>query len=315
MILSLRQHLQARYKNWLNKRIPAQRSYILNNRRIFIFLSKAGFAFCFLLILLLLMAVNYQNNMVFALLFFLTLLHSYKNLSGLKIESIRSNNTFVGDSVQVELRFSSPNQSRHYSVLAQWDGSRVDAINVSQKEERRVQLHLRAIARGKFMPPRLLIESFYPFGLYRTWTWLLLDVDALVYPAPLKCPLPPQDYSQGQQEGELIATAGNDDFYGFKRYALGDSLKKVHWPGYAKGQGMYTKEFGTETSRQLTLNLNSFSGDVEARLSSLCYWVIQLKNQPIQFSVTIDNATYGPDNGTAFANALLSSLALYKRTG
>src|SRR5690606_27975345 len=61
----------ARWQRWLARRIPRARAVTLDQRRIFIFPTPAGLAFLGLLALLLLVAINYQNNLAFALVFFL----------------------------------------------------------------------------------------------------------------------------------------------------------------------------------------------------------------------------------------------------
>ena len=172
--------------------------------------------------------------------------------------------------------------------------------------------HLLAEARGRFQPPRLLIESTYPLALFRTWTWLSFNVDALVYPRPVACDLPrPANALVEAEEGELTSSPGVDDFYGFKRYQPGDSLKQVHWPSYAKGQAMQVKEFGSENASQLVLDLNAFSGSLEERLSGICYWLLHFHESQAKCLVDLAGQPYGPGSGEGLKSQVLAALALF----
>ena len=64
-----KQALQQRFSNWLDRRIPMSGEITLNQRRIFIFPSRAGGAFLTLVLGLLLGGVNYENNMLFSFAF------------------------------------------------------------------------------------------------------------------------------------------------------------------------------------------------------------------------------------------------------
>ena len=74
----------------------------LNHRRIFILPTKRGLGFALLMLLLLLIAFVYNNNLVYMLtfllasIFFITILHTYKSLSGLIVQKGRSKAVFAG---------------------------------------------------------------------------------------------------------------------------------------------------------------------------------------------------------------------------
>jgi hypothetical protein len=74
----------------------------LDQRRIFIFPSRTGFFFGLSLLVMLVAAINYQNNMAYALtfllanLFVVAVLHSYANLSGLTITAVGAEDGFPG---------------------------------------------------------------------------------------------------------------------------------------------------------------------------------------------------------------------------
>ena len=59
-----RASVQQSFQRWLRRRVPPQKSITLNQRCIFIFPTKIGFAFAALLILLFLGAINYENSLI-----------------------------------------------------------------------------------------------------------------------------------------------------------------------------------------------------------------------------------------------------------
>ena len=70
-LIRMRQRMQLRYQGWIKRRLPRAKTLTLDQKRIFIFPSRVGFFFLLVLLLTLITAINYQNNMTFALTFLL----------------------------------------------------------------------------------------------------------------------------------------------------------------------------------------------------------------------------------------------------
>jgi hypothetical protein len=89
----IRAQIKARFRGWIDQRIPPAREVTLDQRRIFIFPSRVGFFFGGCLLVMLLAAINFENNLSYALtfwlatLFIVAILHTYANLSGLTIRA------------------------------------------------------------------------------------------------------------------------------------------------------------------------------------------------------------------------------------
>ena len=71
---SIKARMRTRFREWVNRRIPPARAVTLDQRRIFIFPSRVGFFFGFCLLVMLLTAINFENNMSYALTFLLATL-------------------------------------------------------------------------------------------------------------------------------------------------------------------------------------------------------------------------------------------------
>ena len=158
---------------------------------------------------------------------------------------------------------------------------------------------------------RLLVESRYPLGLLRCWTWIDLDLRALVYPRPLPCE-DPSGRTSADPEGAAEPVPGDDDFYGFRDYRPGDTLRQVYWKGLARGQTLQTKQYTAYADRSLWLDWDSFDGQgVEQRLSHLCYWVLQCDRRGDAYGLRLPGQSFEPDLGEKHRQRLLKALALH----
>lgn len=314
---SLRGVITSRFNAWLERRIPRSKTVTLNQRRIFIFPSKAGFGFLLTLFLLLLAAINYQNNLIFALTFLLasmfvvTILHTYANLSGLTIQVLRTQPGFVGDAIEFVISMSRNNSREYDDVVMRWPESDPVSLSLKQQSEITASLFLPGVRRGVLRPQRLLVETLYPLGLLRAWTWIALDTEALVYPVPLACDWHAGDSKPGD-DGEALPLAGSDDFYGMRDYQKGDSLKQINWKSYAKGLPLQTKQFSVCAEQGTWLCWQDFTGDTEQRLSGLCYWILALEKQRQDYGLRLPNGELFPGRGELHRAEALALLARFE---
>lgn len=313
----LRARLRKRFQRWISSRIPPSRSVTLDQKRIFIFPSKAGLFFGLCLLLMLVAAINYQNNMSFALtfllatLFIIAVLHTFANLSGLTIHAVSAQAAFSGQQAEFELLIEKQKSKLHYALFLKWPTSTEGLINLVEEDSQRVSLHMPVGNRGWFSPGRLLVESNYPLGLLRCWTWIDLDLKALVYPQPVSCD-PITGLATDRPDGSSVAIVGNDDFYGFRDYKEGDSLRQVHWKGLAKGQSLQSKQYGAYADSSVWLEWDAFAGTAdERRLSQLCFWALEYERTNTEYGLRIPGTVIPPDLGDKHRAKILRALALY----
>ncbi len=312
-----RERMHKRWRRWLNRRIPPSRQVTLDQKRIFIFPTRIGFFFLFTLLVMLVAAINYQNNMSFALTFLLVnifviaVLHTYGNLAGLTIHAVRASPVYAGQRAEFEILVSR-NRRRHYFGLHfDWLGQDSATINLEDHQQQHVKLYLRADRRGWYKPGRLRLETVYPLGLLRAWTWLDLDIRALVYPRPLSSGDLP-GISADQPDGMAEPIAGSDDFYGLRDYQRGDSLRHVFWKSVAKGQPLQSKHYTAYADRSVWLDWALFDGlPPEQRLSHLCYWVLEFDRRNEEYGLRLPGVTLEPASGDNHRLTALRQLALW----
>lgn len=317
----LRERLQRRFRAWVNRRIPPARSVTLDQKRIFIFPSKVGLFFGLALLLMLLTAINYQNNMSYALafllatLFIVATLHTYANLSGLTIRALRAQPAYPGQQSAFSLQIERGKQREHFALHVKWPDSTESLVNLVDEDRIEVQLHTAVSKRGWYSPGRLLLESTYPLGLLRCWTWIDLDLYAMVYPQPLACAELP-GMATDRPDGAAVPITGSDDFYGFRDYREGDSLRQIYWKGLAKGQGVQSKQYGAYADRSVWLDWEMFPGlGIEQRLSHLCYWALAFDGRNEEYGLRLPGVLIEPGVGEKHREQVLKELAVYGLEG
>lgn len=318
----LRESLRARFRRWLARRIPPARSVTLDQRRIFIFPSRVGFFFFACLLVMLVAAINYENNMSYALtfllacLFVVAVLHSYANLSGLTLRALRAGEGFPGQTVPFTIALSCANRRGHHAL---WLGFEDDpqAVTVSVLPERAttVTLYREAGERGPFRPGRLRVESSYPLGLLRCWTWVDLDLVGLAYPRPRPYP-EPQGGDSGQPRGRPSPRPGDDEFFGLRDYRPGDRLRQVYWKGLARGQTLQSKQYADAAASLDWLDWDAFPGiGTERRLSYLCQQCLDLHRRGRRFGLRLPGNQLAAGAGDGQRDRVLRALGHYGAPG
>jgi uncharacterized protein (DUF58 family) len=313
----IRALFRMRFRQWVNRRIPPAREVTLDQRRIFIFPSRVGFFFGCCLLVMLIAAINFQNNLSYGLtfllatLFIVATLHTYANLSGLTIRALRAEPAFAGQQTAFQFMVERSKQRHHYALYLKWPSSSETLVSLVADDSVNIQLHMAVDKRGWFNPGRLLLESTYPLGLLRCWTWIDLDLRAMVYPRPVaSADLP--GLAMDTPDGAAAMVVGNDDFYGFRKYRKGDSLRQVHWKGMAKGQGVLTKQYTAYADRSVWLDWDLFPGTgTEQRLSHLCYWVLEFDRRREEYGLRLPGVVIEPAVGEKHRDRVLKELALY----
>ncbi len=318
---SLRERARKRWASWINRRIPPAREVTLDQRRIFIFPGRVGFFFLLCLVVMLMTAINFQNNLSYALtfllatLFVIATLHTYANLSGLTIRAVRAQPAFPGQQSEFQLMIERRKRRDHYALHVKWPESTEALVSLVDEDSVYVQLHMAVDKRGWFKPGRLLLESTYPLGLLRCWTWIDLDLHALVYPRPLASPDLP-GLASDTPDGAAVPVVGSDDFFGIRDYRRGDSLRHVHWKGLAKGQGLQSKQYTAYAERSVWLDWELFAGlGVEQRLSHLCYWTLEFDGNNEEYGLRLPGVLIEPGTGDKHRDQVLRALALFGHEG
>lgn len=305
-----------RLSRFISGEKAADAPVVLNHRRIFILPTQRGLGFVVLIALLLLIAFVYNNNLAYMLafllasVFFVTILHSYKALAGLVVQKGRSKTVFAGEAAGFDIHINNPTDTARHQLRIKLQDSQ--SLTMQPQSTAHVTLYSVTQRRGWHEAGTVTLSSTYPLGLFRAWSPIRFDLKTLVYPKPAHLETPfPQTPSADVQQG--VSPKSGDDFYGLQEYQSGDSIRHIHWKTFAKGLGVFSKQYGGEhSSEEIRLDYGLAPGhDIEERLSQLCRWVIDAEQAGIRYGFALQGLTLPPDHGLAHYRKCLEALALF----
>ncbi len=310
---------KASYFRFIDKRIVAADQHTLSRKNLFIFPTARGFIYLFIAIFLWVLGTNYQNNLILALAFFmvslfvLAILLTFQNLNKLVIKfNGLAGDAFADQEAQFKVVLSKSSRQGAEEIQLAWFGSEREftAIHYAQHSEEEHYLTYFCQQRGLHKLPRLRIQSYFPLGIIRCWTWLSWEQPIVIYPKPLNGSLGSLTKGTDDDADGLHPVKGGEDFSGLKQYVSGDPLRRVAWKTFAKGQGLFVKDFNESLSSEKWLDYDVVVGmSKEDKLSILSFWVLHLYQEDECFGLHLPNTTIKPSSGRAHRNDCLKKLA------
>lgn len=310
-----------RFANWLYGFTPPEHgTVVLVHRRVYILPARLGMLFGATLVILLIGSINYSLALGFALTFFLAglglagMVHTARNLARIGVSAGRTEAVFVGESAQFRLYLDGRSSFDRPAILARHLGSGSQfVVDIAAQGIAEVVLDTPAQKRGWLPIGRVLLETRFPLGMFRAWSYVEPDARCLVYPKPERSPLPRP--SAESAVGALRSqAAGNEDFSGLRMYQLSDSPRHVAWKAVARTDDMLTKQFTGEAAAELWLDWRLLPAalGLEQRLSRLAGWVLAAERNGAHYGLRLPGVEIAPGRGDAHAAACLQALALYQ---
>jgi len=320
-----------RLRKWLDSWLfrvgrPESGEVYLHQRRVFIVPTRAGLAFGLLLVILFIAAVNYNLSLGFALTFLLGAcavvdMHlTFRNLAHLHLTPGRVRDVHAGEEAQFELHLANRGKRDRYALWLGFIGAGLadvqQPLDIPAGSKRTLTLGLGTQRRGWLTAPRVRLQTRFPLGLLRAWSYWQPDMLLLVYPQPeMDAPPLPQD-GAGNADGS--GGAGHDDFAGIRAYQSGDSLRQLAWRQIARmdaqhGAALVTKHFEGGSASDLVLDFALLPGglDIETRLSRMTRWVLEAEARGLPYAFRLGRFSLAPALGPAHQAACLHELALY----
>jgi uncharacterized protein (DUF58 family) len=317
---SLRKRMDRRFRAWIDARFQVLEQQTLNRGNLFILPTRRGMIFSLIIFAVWVLGTNYQNNLILAAAFFMSsifvvaILQTFANVNKIQLHLNSNSECFAGDSLDVHFRLENLKRSWSESIEIAWeDNENISIIESLEPGEKKIDVKVPLVTqeRGIIKTQRMLIQTYFPFGIIRCWTWQKWDVQALVYPRPKHSDLREASVSDDEGDGHN-PVRGGDDFSGLKTYQNGDPLGRVAWKTYAAGQGLHSKEFSQNISKELWLDFDSLgSKGIEEKLSILCYWVQQYYFDDENYGLNLPTLQILPGRGDLHRRKCLRALTLY----
>jgi uncharacterized protein (DUF58 family) len=268
-----------------------------------------------LILLLSLIAFVYNNNLAYMLafllgsIFFITILHTYKSLAGLTVQEGQTLPVFAGEAAGFGVHIDNPTSAERHHLQIKIKA--VEHFNLKANSKAHLTLYDLTQKRGWHPAGTVTLSSTYPLGLFRAWSPIRFNAKALVYPKPANQEIPfPETGSTQNLQGRF--KKGGDEFYGLQSYQAGDPIRHLHWKAYAKGLGLFSKQYGGETSAEIWLDYGHAPGQsLEERLSYLCRWVVDAEQAGLAYGFILPGLRLEPGNGQVHYRKCLEALALF----
>ncbi len=292
--------------------------YTLRHGNIFILPTWHGLLFVAVLLGMLIGSVNYNNNLGFLLTFllgsmsFVSIFYTYKNLEGIKIASVSARPASAGEIALFDFNIQGNNIKRA-AVSFKFDKMGETKQDLQPDINNRIQIGIKSLKRGMLKPGLLIITSRFPLGIFFAWSKIRIEAECLVYPKPLSKQFPFVD-NPSDHEDALNTDMGQgvDEFQDLRSYKPGDSLGRISWKTFSRGQGLFTKTFSGASGTSVMLDWDAVKQeDIELKLSALSYGVLSAHKLNYHYGLKLPGTSILPDSGDLHRYTCLKVLALY----
>ena len=178
---------------WFASRAPKNDSAKLNLRNDYIFFSREGMLFAVLLIITFIAGINYGNNLVLGLCFYLISVWlisfhvTFAHISGLQVRLLEVTMAEAGAPVWITLQLQNDSRKPRRQLLFSFEQinketdrkpnknaskkikhnaqSQHSVLVTQLKDEQIIRLPVQTHRRGQLELPRLKIKTVYPLGI------------------------------------------------------------------------------------------------------------------------------------------------------
>lgn len=274
--------------------------------------TASGIYWLLALLALLASAVNYGNNLIFALAFLLMAVwlqagwNCRRHLRAIDWHAQAPAPVFAGEKLHLDGRASGGPAFASGIILAAGRQRGADIL-FDHRGEARLLCTPPAEQRGERRITGLALLSRWPLGLWQVRR-PLPDLHALVYPRPAgDLPLP------GGPPRSAHRQAASDDFQGLRAYAAGDSLRRINWRVFGRRDELVVNHFdGGQGGEALRLDWVDCRGDSEARLGQLTRWVLMAEQAGREYGLILPGQTLPPARGHVQREKCLGALARFR---
>lgn len=307
--------IRQRWRRWVNRRIPRSDEQHFTQKNIFIVPSGAGFVFGVMLVIMLVTGINYQNSLIYLLTFilgalFVAAMHqTHRNLAGLQLNLVNAGEAFPGE--QLTFRIRATAESGAFAIHFTLPDGESSWINVTPGEIAEFDLMVSADKRGPVYAGDIRVETRFPFGLLKAWSWMRPESTGICYPRPVT----PSYDTAGEEDGsESSQPRKSDDLShaDLRPWRQGDLSQRVLWKRYARSGELIIADWEGESGESIWLDFNQFPGvDRELRLSYLAALVDVRFRAGLAFGLRLPGITIEPDQGSAQRTRCLQALGLF----
>ncbi len=307
--------LPAKGRHYTRPRRPEGLPCRLERRRIYVLPTRFGLFVTVLLLVMLLGALNYNNNPALLLALLLSTVaiastfSAHLQLSGLQVDAVSADPVVAGAPLRLRVSLSrADTRQRRGLQLALGDalafGHLVDADQIE------VDLALPTHQRGWLDLDRIRISTTQPLGLVRAWSWVWPDTPLLVYATPeTHAPALPEG---GGDPLHTRVHASGDELHQLRPYRAGDPPRSISWKHSARRDTLLVREYEKPVGVDILLDWRQLAPlPPEARIARLARWVDLAEREGRRYTLQVPgNPVLGPSQGNSHHHLCQRALAL-----
>jgi uncharacterized protein (DUF58 family) len=303
MMAAATSRLRQRWSDWWEARLPRQDELRLTQRNLYILPTRAGWGFAAVVSVLLLASINEQINLGYALTFLLggaglaALYQTHGNLQGISLSLGTPPSVHAGQIVQLPVTLTNQHKRLWRCAIAV-SASRPEArsadaavqlADLPPGQDACLVIDIPASQRGQQALPRLVVDTRYPLGLFRAWSYWRPRSQVLVWPAldPHAPQLPDSESTDPNLAAAHQSRQGQELPEGLRDYRRGDPVRWIAWKKssltLATGAGLVTREPASSRAPDRWLDFESSPGlanmGAEQRLSRLAAWLLMAEQE------------------------------------
>ena len=256
-----------RKKRWM------QGVWQIRQSHIFILPNRYGFYAGFLVLASFAMGYKVQNNFILLgviflfLVFMLSLIASVRNIQGLQIEAHVEPYYFADAPQFIRLTIRKAQPAFNLKLVGPQGALPLNMETAATS----VMVPVGPFARGVYKVPPLKVETMFPFGIARSWSWLNPPGDIIVAPHPREqaVAIYPRGNPAMAQAAEQKRQQNNfaDELGDLRDYQDSDPPARIDWKRYAATRETMVREHGIDAQGELVLRQPK--GELEDGLSYL----------------------------------------------
>lgn len=303
-----------------------------SQRRPFIVPSKFGFYFGGGILVLLILAFTYANQLIYLIAFFFSsflfiVMHlTNNNIKHLSIDGFQISSTFLDQIPKVLLTLGNEHNKFFVRFIEiQINGKSQKMVpELKPGEHLTISIPLPVTNRGLLAYPRITLSTTFPFGIFYSWKRVHWKNHFFVYPARQGELDFPQASQLSENDNQLLLAKANKasdgEFIMHKEYTPSDNFKRIDWRVFARKNKLFTKIYSEHQTRliyipvETLLNVQSLEA-FEKSLSQITKWIFEAQKNHFICAIKFnDQPVILPETPREY-DSLYEKLALLKYQG
>lgn len=254
------------------------------------------------LLLMLLMAYTYQNNLAYLMTFFLTsfgfgvMFSTHKFVQGAKLEPKPMPLYEEGERIAPPFRAFSPDEAPQAAKL------RPPARSPVLKEADGGSWLISK--RGWHDVSSVQVQSRFPLGLFQAWKKVPTRVTIIAVPRAIDHGLNAATGASGSDDAAAVAASSAEELRGLAPARDGVPPSVIDWKAVARGRGHVRKEFESPQDARTVIDWAKTRalGTTETRLQQMSYWLRQARKarRSVEIRLPDDSVTLSIDEALRF---------------